>query len=1700
MKNRIHSYIMRIVVLLVALVYAGTVSAQSVRAYNARKRVNDTGNILIIANTLLTSSTNPALESNYANVAGVQNGTVGSPGSYNDTNYMINVDVDPTSLGSGSNTFNNTSAKLALPTGATVTWAGLYWGARTLAGGAYNSGGLTVAAGVAAKDAGAKDRCWFRTPAGGYSQKISSQTDDDSTVTNTSAYQCFVDVTSDVQSAGSGDYYVANVQAGLGSNRFAGWTMVVIYHLSTETAKNLTVFDGYSSVSSGQTLTLPFSGFNTPPSGTVNATVGFVGWEGDRDITGDGCSFTGNLGSAALTDALSPTTNFWRSLISNNGVNVTTRNPSYVNNQGIDARMMPLPASVLGNSATSATVTCNSTGDQYFPGVITTAIDLYAPKITATKLNTDLNGNHVTPGDILQYDIGVANDPNPNGDGAANMVLIDQLPPQVSYVPNSISVSGTINAGTATSGSSRYTDVSGDDLAEVGTVSGTTTITVRLGTGALAGSGTAGGGVLAIGGSTHVTFLVQVNPGVVDKTIINNQAQLTFSSLTKPIALSAASNTATVDNSKTIEGVIFEDVNYGGGVGRAPGTSGTLNTVSLSGGQPVNGVTVELYDGSGNFVRSVVTGTDSAKGSGVYDFYDVLPGDYTVRVVSNTIKSSRAPSANGLLPVQTYTTACSAAISGTAANGAAVLFSGSTSSVLDQVGGANPLLVDAAAAGVGTNISTLTTGSTAAQSVVRLHTGINDILHVDFGYNFDTVVNNRDSGQGSLRQFIVNANTMPNSGVAQAGRTSGIDNAIFMIPNGVAGPGMSGSFNAFTSGYASIALASVLPTVTESVVIDGATQPGYSSIPVIEINGAGAGASADGLKITAGSSTINALAINRCSGAGINLATSGNDKITGNYLGTDPSGNSALGNNEGLLINGASGNTIGGTTVATRNVISGNAINGIRLTGAGATSNLVKGNYVGVSAAGSAALANGADGVRLEAGAASNTIGGTTGGAGNLIAGNTGEGIQITGASTASNLVQGNQIGLAGIGNGGSGVRIDSSASGNAIGGTAAGAPNTIVGNGAGGVVIGAASSGNPILRNSIYGNTGSGIDLSAAAATPDGVTPNNGALGGAGNNGMDYPVFQTVTLDGGSLTLTGFVGSGTGQSAFGGATIELYKADNSPADQDGLIITSGSVTAPHGEGRTYITTITAAANGTFNVTTPVTGLSIGDLITATATSTAAPANNTSEFSADFLVAAPVVGGTVSGFVYKDVDRNGQKNGTEAGTGLTLYAKIFLSSGTGPALSGTTVDPTTGAYSFSGVLPGSYTIVINGTNSLSDVTPAYPAGWTGVEYASGVHSNIAVTLQNPTSYNFGVVQANTVSGIVFTDTGTGGGTANNGTKDGGEKGIGGATVSLTDSTGATVYDKVTSAADGTFALTVSGTVPSGTLKIVKTNPVGDISTGANVSTLTSGTYDRPSDTVTFSYTAGSNIGGLQLGVIPGPNFLTDGQQAGLPGTILFYPHSFTLNTSGTVTFSAHGVPTPAGVQGWSETFFLDANGNGKFDSGEAQITGPITVTSGTTINILVKEFIPNTAPMDGRNTVTVSAVYNDSGATPALSGTLTRTDLTVVGNQTISGLVLNKSVDLESAKPGDTLTYTLVFSNNTTSPLSNIIIHDSTPTYTTFLSGTWLSPLPNSITAVSPSFPAVGASGSGGTITWTMTGQLDPAATGTLTFQVKVAP
>lgn len=376
-----------------------------------------------------------------------------------------------------------------------------------------------------------------------------------------------------------------------------------------------------------------------------------------------------------------------------------------------------------------------------------------------------------------------------------------------------------------------------------------------------------------------------------------------------------------------------------------------------------------------------------------------------------------------------------------------------------------------------------------------------------------------------------------------------------------------------------------------------------------DVNGGSPLPSVAGVKVSAPGTDIGgttSAARNVISGNVFNVHVTGNStpatQIQGNFIGTNKDGTAAVrfaSAAVGLLveapitIGGTTGTTPGGSCTGACNLISGNGT-GIQINTGGVQ---VQGNYIGTDVNGTSAVLNTFDGVSISG--PNNTIGGPSPAARNLISGNGMNGVGMGGILATGNRVQGNFIGTKPNGteampNGSNGVHIID-ASRNTVGGTAAGAGNTIAFNGGDGVFIqpgNAAAKDNAVLSNTVFSNTGLGIDL-----FPDGVTANDAGDADTGaNNLQNFPSLTSAIAFSSSTTAVGTLNS-TANTAF---LLELFS--NVSCDPSG-----------NGEGQTFIgaTSVTTDASGNASFTaSSLLGTSAGRFITATATD---PGDNTSE-------------------------------------------------------------------------------------------------------------------------------------------------------------------------------------------------------------------------------------------------------------------------------------------------------------------------------------------------------------------------------------------------------------------------------------------------------------------------------------------------------
>ncbi|MFC1540089.1 kelch repeat-containing protein [Gemmatimonadota bacterium] len=437
-------------------------------------------------------------------------------------------------------------------------------------------------------------------------------------------------------------------------------------------------------------------------------------------------------------------------------------------------------------------------------------------------------------------------------------------------------------------------------------------------------------------------------------------------------------------------------------------------------------------------------------------------------------------------------------------------------------------------------LATLADGQTLPSEVLTLSTGDVPDVHgnaagyfqVDFepASSFIVVTNMDDSGAGSLRQAILEANLEPEKDVIQ-----------FEIPG--AGPH-------------TIQPGSPLPDIIYPVVIDGFSQAssspntqgttlGLNHDLRIILDGSIAGPGASGLLISGGDSKIRGLVINNFTRSGMRITALGGNVIEGNFIGTDAAGVADQGNGlTGIEIIDSPDNVIGGTRTRARNLISGNNTTAVTIQGVSATANKIQGNLIGSDVTGTAALANGSDtqlGAIYILDAPGNTVGGAVPEARNLISGNTARGIMVTGIDATGTIIQGNYIGTTVKGDqalsNNQGVAVYSSS--NLIGGAEPGTGNLISGNNIQGIILTSFNAADNSVLGNYIGTDGTGTSAVSNGAGITLLSALNNTIGGfaagarniiSGNLGhgvMIYASEETGPATSGNSIIGNYIGVG---------------------------------------------------------------------------------------------------------------------------------------------------------------------------------------------------------------------------------------------------------------------------------------------------------------------------------------------------------------------------------------------------------------------------------------------------------------------------------------------------------------------------------------------------------------------------------------------
>lgn len=1197
-------------------------------------------------------------------------------------------------------------------------------------------------------------------------------------------------------------------------------------------------------------------------------------------------------------------------------------------------------------------------------------------------------------------------------------------------------------------------------------------------------------GTLNNGSSVTMSVEATVNAGVTADSLVNKAFLLGLNQF-DPNQANDTSKVAIYISNK-VEGIVFRD-KTGNGI-----TDGDTNFGDASGDQQaVKDVIVHLFkdggDGLADGSDDIFLRSDTTNISGAFTFQVGEDADYWIAVNSKTGNLTNGSS----WAEQVYAPAgalCSNGNGGAATKGSAGnCFGGRRGDQSDNLP-------------VGTNPSNADLAN--AEHIAKFTMASNNISGLNFGFSFNVVTDTRDgdddlssnrSIQGSLRQFITNANEISGA------------NTMRFVPSVATNETGSGG------NWWKITLSSELPAITDPLTtLDGRSYNLNSPLSILNPNsgsvGTGGSVGIDGislstferkeLEVDLNDVGNNALSINSTGAVvlrhfalfnntrSVSLANIAGGTIENNMIGTRADGTDPTGLNQsdlGILITGSGSQT----PLIQRNYIAYTKDSGVRSENGNATIQFTKNE---VYRAGSSA--NNADGLEgIGTWSITQNLFHENGKSnGSDVYG--GSGIEIgnsSGSATTGNTIRNNTI----KNHKTTGINILNQVSSTLI------EKNIITGNGTdyssapykgAGVRLSFPDAqpqqGIYITKNSFSNNKGLAIDIvTSGNGEADGVSPNDGVIESAStepNRGLDYPVFTLATIDGNQLTVEGYIGKNATRLS-GVYTIEIYKAADD-GNQQGLTEEGGTLTRPHGEGQTLIGTINTNANGSFSETITVssTSIVINDRITSLAYD---GANNTSEFSTNQRVVA--TGVTINGYVYKDDNHNTLREGNEVGlqnVTIVLYNKSLNSCKS-------VLTDANGFYQFSNVLNGEYDLIESVGQSVPTPDVCTPPETDPLDYVSTTPNLRTLLINNlPAQMNFGDFEGSRVEGVVFADNGIGGGTANDGIKNGNEIGLENTAVkALTGSN--TLVEQTTTNGAGEYILYVPKSVvgSGGTVKIQEVNNTSFITTGGDAGD-TGGSYDISTDISTFTNTVGTSYTSIDFADVAESIFLTDGSQSLQPGATAFFQHTFEAKTDAAVAFTTSSVNNPSNIT-WPVVLYNDLNCNGSVNSGEPiiQPNDIVNVTTGQTVCLLLRVTVPQGVSNGASSNTTILAVMDYNNTSPVIQQSLSRTDLVTVSDQE-AGLVLTKSVDQAQALPGATLSYSVSYVNNGDEPISSLEITDNTPTYTTFSSANCGS-LPNNLTACTITSPSVGAAGG---IKWTFTGTLQPGGTGVVTFTVKI--
>jgi uncharacterized repeat protein (TIGR01451 family) len=518
--------------------------------------------------------------------------------------------------------------------------------------------------------------------------------------------------------------------------------------------------------------------------------------------------------------------------------------------------------------------------------------------------------------------------------------------------------------------------------------------------------------------------------------------------------------------------------------------------------------------------------------------------------------------------------------------------------------------------------------------------------------------------------------------------------------------------------------------------------------------------------------------------------------------------------------------------------------------------------------------------------------------------------------------------------------------------------------------------------------------------------------------------------------------------------------SDNVPPQLTGVTWncagSSGGATcgAASGVGNAISTTATLPFNGTvtYTISGTLTATPPGSVLTNSASLTVPggvtdynPADNSASVSVNVVGAG--AGVTVSGTVYNDVNLNGVLDGGETSSNINnIFAKLFKPDGTW--LQTVAVNQASGAYSFNAVPAfGTYTVILSNNNAAT-FTPAFPdIQWVFTQPLNYTLTNVSVGNANVTGQNFGVFRGTRLAGRVFVDNGIGGGIANDGLQNGSEAGLYGVAVGVCNNTanctGSTnTIATTTTDSNGDYVLFIpwASGFNAGTARVAHNLLTNYQMVNYNAGTTPGSAVSTAGAYMTFTFARGTGHSGILLGDVLDNTFVVTPQAQTSPaGTTVYYPHTFTPGSGGSLAISVNSRTQAA----WPAVVpYRDTACDGIYSSAsDPVLTNPIVVTFGSPVCILAAVSIPVGAATGTVDTLTVRSTFTFTGSARPAASTYDVVDTTTVGPS--SSLTVNKLANpTPKVTSGVDITYTMTVTNIGGGTALNVLVVDDFSPYT----------------------------------------------------------